>query len=94
MDRNPIDDFLITDQEGHLSKTDEGYKKDDELTRLPDPSKASRFRPMEHKVEELSDDGDILTDGLNAIVENLRPKIINRRPNVKKISSKSSRPKS
>jgi hypothetical protein len=39
MNSKPMDDFLNTDQEGHLTKTDEGYKKDDELARRRDPSK-------------------------------------------------------
>ena len=67
---NPMDEFFKTDQEGHLTKTDEACKKDDELPRLDDPSTASKFRPMEHIVETLDDDGDVLVDGLNTIIGN------------------------
>ena len=74
MNTKSMDDFLNTDQEGHLSKTDESFKKDDELARLRDPSNASEFRPMDHKVEKLDDGGDILTDGLSSVAESLKPK--------------------
>jgi len=70
----PIDEFLNAQQEGHVTKIEpeperEMQKKDDELPRLGDPSKASAPPPMGHKVEELDDEGDILGGAVDRLTE-------------------------
>jgi hypothetical protein len=68
MSENPIDGFLKTDQEGHLSKIDGLHKKRDKI--LENPSQASETPPMNDELgEELGDEGSPLDDALADIAK-------------------------
>jgi hypothetical protein len=74
MNTKPMDEFLGADQEGQLSKVepdpqDGVYKKDDELPRLQSPAKATAPPPMNNKIEELSDEGDMLAEASERATE-------------------------
>lgn len=67
MNTDPTDEFLATENEGQLSKIeaepqDGSYKKDDELPRLTDIANTTAPPPMDHRVVEVSDDGDMLAE--------------------------------
>ena len=74
MNTKPMDDFLNTDRDGQTSKIepdpqDGVYTKDDELSRLPDPSNATAPPPMNHKVQELNDEGCVLGEAAENTAE-------------------------
>jgi hypothetical protein len=65
-------------------------------TNWPDagiPVRATKFRPMENKVEELDDQDDPLTDALNAIDESQKSKAKSSKTKSRKLKNKSLKPR-